>query len=75
MLSEKNYTILKYSIIIRSITSYDNWIIYNIDDFSTDESEKVLDIINNFYRVFYTRSINLIFELKIQSNTYNILKR
>src|SRR5438477_12570811 len=44
-------------------------------DFSVDKSEQVLDIMNDLHKVFYSRSIDLIFELKIQYDAYNEQKK
>ena len=70
-LSEKNYIILKHSVIIQSVTDHDDQIVHDMEDFSVDKNEQMLDIMNDLHKVFYSRSIDLIFELKIQCDAYN----
>ncbi len=42
-----------------------------MDDFNVDEGERVLDIMDGLHRVFYTKPIDLTFELKVQCDAYN----
>src|SRR5205809_4089187 len=44
-------------------------------NFNVNKNEQVFDIMNDFYKVFYSRFIDLIFELKIQYNVYNEQKK
>ena len=44
-------------------------------NFNVNKNEQVFDIMNDFYKVFYSRFIDLIFELKIQYDVYNEQKK